>query len=174
MQKTIKRGDIHHADLNPTIGSEQGNYRPVLVVQNDTGNENSPAIVIVPITGKQRKNPLPTHVLIPQSCGLDKDSYALTEQIRTIDRSRLTDFIGHIDNELQSAIDKALAICVGLKIERPKKVDMLELSLCPRCVKNFRESGYIVVKKGWQEYKTKCDFCQTGEGWIYGIFNLNS
>ena len=93
-KKKIRRGDIYYAYLNPVVGSEQGSCRPVLVVQNDIGNEHSPTVVIAPLTRNLRKNPLPTHVVIPKSCGLDRDSLVLVEQIRTIDRSRLSNYIG--------------------------------------------------------------------------------
>lgn len=110
----LKRGDIYYADLNPVIGSEQGEYRPAIVVQNDVGNKHSPTVIIVPVTGKLHKNPLPTHVLLPKSCGLEKDSLALTEQIRAIDRSRLGNYIGFAGKSVMSQIDRALSISVGL------------------------------------------------------------
>ena len=111
---TIKRGDIYYADLNPVVGSEQGERRPALVVQNDKGNKHSPTIIIAPITGRLNKPPLPTHVLIPKSCGLDRDSLALTEQIRAIDRSRLGEYIGRADKSVMSRVDMALSVSVGL------------------------------------------------------------
>ncbi|MCL2547028.1 MAG: type II toxin-antitoxin system PemK/MazF family toxin [Oscillospiraceae bacterium] len=114
MINTIKRGEIYYADLNPVFGSEQGDTRPVLITQNDIGNKHSPTLVVVPLTTKVKKNMMPTHVLIPQSCGLEIDSLALTEQIRTIDRSRLGSYIGRIGAEEQAAIDKALAVSIGL------------------------------------------------------------
>jgi len=115
MQKRqIRRGDIYYAELNPVVGSEQGDNRPVLIVSNDTGNNHSPTVIVTPLTGNLRKNPLPTHVLIPRTCGLDRDSLMLAEQIRTIDRVRLGEHIGHIDGVIWQTIDKALAVCVGL------------------------------------------------------------
>ena len=111
----IKRGDIYYADLNPVVGSEQGNTRPVLLVQNDTGNKHSPTVIVAPITGKLQKNPLPTHVRLSKSCGLEKDSLALTEHIRAIDRSRLGNYIGSADKSAMSQIDTALSVSVGLK-----------------------------------------------------------
>ena len=110
----VSRGDIFYADLNPAQGSEQGGVRPVLIVQNDAGNTHSPTVVVVPLTTKTGKSRLPTHVRISQSCGLDADSLALTEQIRTIDRSRLDGYVGRIGTDEQIAIDKALAASVGL------------------------------------------------------------
>ena len=114
-QKRISRGDVFYANLNPVVGSEQGDYRPILVVQNNVGNTHSPTIVIVPITRNLKKNPLPTHVVIPQSCGFDADCLALAEQIRTIDRSRLNRYVGRIGGDVQAKIDTALSVCVGLQ-----------------------------------------------------------
>ena len=114
MKEQLKRGDIYYADLDPTIGSEQDGYRPVLVVQNNIGNVHSPTVVIVPLTTKIKKNHLPTHVSIPTGDGVEEDSIALAEQIRTIDRSRLGEFIGRLDDRLQAKIDKALAVSIGL------------------------------------------------------------
>ena len=172
--RQIKRGDIYYADLNPVVGSEQGDCRPVLVVQNDVGNEHSPTVVVTPLTRNLRKNPLPTHVIIPRSCGLDRDSLVLAEQIRTIDRSQLSNYIGHISREIQPAIDKALAVCVGLENHWAAKGEMLVLSLCPLCEADFKDSGYMLVKKGWQEAKTDCDFCKTAKGLTFGIFTQKS
>jgi len=172
MKKKIYRGDIYYAYLNPVVGSEQGSCRPVLIVQNDVGNEHSPTVIAVPLTRKIEKN-LPTHVLIPRSCGLEEDSLALAEQIRTIDRSRLSNYIGHISREIQPAIDKALAVCIGLEKLRPPKGEMLDLTLCSRCESDFRNSGYIVIKRGYREILENCDFCKTAKGLTFGIFNLD-
>ena len=111
----IKRGDIYYAHLDPVVGSEQGGDRPTVIVQNDVGNAHSPTVVIVPLTRKMKKNNLPTHVLISQSRGLGADSLALTEQIRTVARSRLGSYIGRISAAEQAAIDRALLVCVGIK-----------------------------------------------------------
>ena len=166
----VRRGDMFYANLNPIIGSEQGDIRPVLVVQNTLGNKHSPTVVIVPITCKLSKKPLPTHVIIPKASGLDNDSMALVEQIRTIDRSRMAAFIGHIDCNVQAEIDTALSVCVGIDDCRSSKGEMLTLSLCYRCECDFRNSGYILVKKGWQEVKESCDFCKVRQGLTFGVF----
>jgi len=168
--KTIRRGDLLYADLNPTIGSEQGGLRPVLVVQNNAGNTHSPTIVVVPITHNLNKRVLPTHVVIPQSSGLDTDSLALVEQIRTIDRSRIAGYIGQVGINAQNEIDAALLVCVGIEEHRAKKGEMLVLSLCSRCENDFRNSGYVLVKKGWQEVKEDCDFCHVRQGLNFGVF----
>jgi mRNA interferase MazF len=171
--KNIKRGDIFYADLNPIVGSEQGDTRPVLVVQNDMGNEHSPCVIVTPLTGNLKKIHLPTHVVIPRSVGLDRDSLALVEQIRTIDRTRISDYIGRINDTQQAAIDKALSICVGLEKRRSPKGEMLVLSLCGRCERDFRNSGYLLVKKGWQENLESCDFCKNAKGLTFGVFNMD-
>jgi len=168
---SIKRGDIYYAYLNPVIGSEQGDTRPVLIIQNNTGNEFSPTLIIAPLTGNLHKNPLPTHVQIPCTAGLDRESLVLLEQIRAIDRSRIYNYIGHINERLQNTVDKALAVCIGLEKRRSYKGEMLELSLCLRCEFAFRDSGYLLVKKGWQKTMETCDFCKCTNGLNFGIFN---
>lgn len=111
----IKRGDIFYADLSPVIGSEQGGVRPVLVVQNDIGNKYSPTIIAAAITSQINKAKLPTHIEInAQDYGLQKDSVILLEQIRTIDKKRLREKIGHLDDELMEKVNEALSISFGL------------------------------------------------------------
>ena len=170
-KKSIKRGDIFFADLNPVVGSEQGAFRPVLVVQNDVGNIHSPTIVVIPLTRNLNKNPLPTHVVIPSNNGLENDSLALAELIRTIDRSRIAGYIGHIGGKIQAEIDTALSICVGIEKHRAAKGEMMVLTLCNRCERNFRDSGYVLVKKSWQENKEECDFCKIRMGLTFGVFD---
>ena len=131
--KPIKRGDIFYARLNPVVGSEQGETRPVLVVSNNRGNKHSTTIVIVPITGKRKKVFLPTHVYIPPYAGLELDSFALVEQIRTIDRIRLSDYIGRINSKVQSKIDLALAVCVGIDRNFLDTYELFTKRLCSRC-----------------------------------------
>lgn len=111
----IKRGDIFYADLSPVIGSEQGGVRPVLVVQNDIGNRYSPTIIIVAITSQINKAKLPTHVEIKSSdYGLPKDSVLLLEQIRTIDKRRLEEKIGHVTEDIMDKVNEALLVSLGL------------------------------------------------------------
>jgi mRNA interferase MazF len=112
--QTISRGDIFYADLSPVIGSEQGGIRPVLILQNDVGNRHSPTTIVCAITGKPKK-PLPTHTAIAGTGGLSRESFALLEQIRTIDRVRLKERIGRLDMREMKKIDEALAIRVGLE-----------------------------------------------------------
>ena len=112
----VKRGDIFYADLSPVVGSEQGGIRPVLIVQNDIGNKYSPTIIISAITSQINKAKMPTHIEISaDKYGLVKDSVILLEQIRTIDKKRLREKMGHIDDELMVFVDEALYISFGLK-----------------------------------------------------------
>lgn len=111
----IKRGDIYYADLSPVIGSEQGGVRPVLIVQNDIGNKYSPTVIAAAITSQINKAKLPTHIEISaQDYGLQKDSVILLEQIRTIDKKRLREKIGHLDDELMDKVNEAISISFGL------------------------------------------------------------
>ena len=111
----IKRGDIFYADLSPVIGSEQGGIRPVLIFQNDIGNKYSPTVIASAITSQINKAKLPTHIeLSAKDYGLPKDSVILLEQIRTIDKRRLREKIGHLDDELMEKVNDALSISFGL------------------------------------------------------------
>ena len=112
---TIKRGDIFYADLSPVIGSEQGGLRPVLIVQNDIGNRYSPTVIAAAITSRLGKAKLPTHIdVYAERFGLVKDSVILLEQIRTIDKTRLREKMGHIDDVLMQQVNNAITISFGL------------------------------------------------------------
>ncbi len=113
----IKRGDMFYADLSPVVGSEQGGIRPVIIIQNDIGNKHSPTVIAAAITSQTGKNKLPTHIEITSNGnGLKEDSIVLTEQIRTIDKSRLKEKIGHIDdNQIMNQINNALGVSFGLE-----------------------------------------------------------
>lgn len=112
----IKRGDMFYADLSPVIGSEQGGVRPVLIIQNDTGNKYSPTVIAAAITSQTGKAKLPTHIEIEaENVGLKSNSVVLAEQIRTIDKSRLKEKIGHIEDEsVMGKINSALGVSFGL------------------------------------------------------------
>lgn len=112
----IKRGEIYFAQLNPVVGSEQGGIRPVLVVQNDIGNQYSPTTIVLAITSQINKAKLPTHVeLRADAYGLERDSVILTEQIRTIDKTRLKQRIAVLKDDMMEKVDQALAISLALK-----------------------------------------------------------
>ncbi len=114
---TIKRGDMFYADLSPVVGSEQGGIRPVVIIQNDMGNKYSPTVIAAAITSQLGKTKLPTHIAIgSQNAGLKTDSVILAEQVRTLDKSRLKEKIGHIeDQSLMSRINNALGVSIGLE-----------------------------------------------------------
>lgn len=115
MEKTIKRGDIYYAELNPVIGSEQGGTRPVLIISNDIGNRHSPTVIVAAITSRvHTKAKLPTHTAIRDFEGLNKDSIILLEQIRTIDKKRLQEYIGMLSESEMARVDKALAISLAM------------------------------------------------------------
>ncbi|HNR04261.1 MAG TPA: type II toxin-antitoxin system PemK/MazF family toxin [Bacillota bacterium] len=111
----LRRGDIFYGDLSPVIGSEQGGVRPVLIIQNDIGNKYSPTVIVAAITSQINKAKLPTHVeLEALKYGITKDSVILLEQIRTIDKRRLKEKIGHLSEELMKQVDTAIQISFGL------------------------------------------------------------
>lgn len=112
----IKRGEIYYADLSPVVGSEQGGMRPVLIVQNDVGNKFSPTVIAAAITSQRFKTNLPTHIQVnARECGLSKDSIVLLEQVRTIDKQRLKEKMGNLDEKDMSRIDRALSVSFGLE-----------------------------------------------------------
>ncbi len=115
MDSNVKRGDIYYADLSPVVGSEQGGVRPVLIIQNDTGNRHSPTVIAAAITSQTGKARLPTHIdLSANTYGLPKDSVVLLEQIRTLDKRRLREYMGRLDEDLMGRVDDAIAVSFGL------------------------------------------------------------
>ena len=112
---SVKRGDIFYADLSPVVGSEQGGTRPVLIVQNDVGNRYSPTVIAAAITSQQNKARLPTHIEIEaRTYGLSKNSIVLLEQVRTIDKRRLREHMGRLDDAQMAMVNDALAVSFGL------------------------------------------------------------
>jgi mRNA interferase MazF len=115
MITNIKRGDIFYADLSPVVGSEQGGLRPVLIIQNDVGNKYSPTVIAAAITSRMGKTRLPTHIdVYADRVGLAKDSVILLEQIRTLDKRRLKEKMGHLDGTVMSKVNAAIAVSFGL------------------------------------------------------------
>ena len=115
MNSIIRRGDIYYADLSPVVGSEQGGLRPVLIIQNDIGNRYSPTVIAAAITSKMSKTHLPTHIdVYAEKVGLAKDSVILLEQIRTLDKRRLREKMGHLDESMMYRVNTAIAISFGL------------------------------------------------------------
>ena len=116
MEPSVRRGDIFYADLSPVVGSEQGGTRPVLIVQNDTGNRHSPTVIAAAITSQLGKARLPTHIQVPGGeVGLSKDSVILLEQIRTLDKRRLRERMGRLSDAQMSRVDNAIAVSFGLR-----------------------------------------------------------
>ena len=109
----VKRGELYYADLSPVVGSEQGGVRPVLIVQNNIGNRHSPTVIAAAVTSQINKARLPTHIELGQSGGLLKDSVILLEQIRTIDKTRLQDRIGEVNDDTMKRVNNALMISLG-------------------------------------------------------------
>ena len=115
VEPIVKRGEIYYADLSPVVGSEQGGVRPVLIVQNDTGNRHSPTVIAAAITSQTGKAKMPTHIELAASCcGLPKDSVILLEQIRTLDKRRLRERMGKVDGAVMEKVDTAIAVSFGL------------------------------------------------------------
>ena len=113
--EAIKRGDIYYADLSPVVGSEQGGIRPVLIVQNDVGNRYSPTVIAAAITSKTDKNKMPTHIDVhADEYGLEKNSVILLEQIRTLDKKRLREKMGHLDDDAMTQVNNAISVSFGL------------------------------------------------------------
>ncbi len=119
MDNSVKRGEIFYADLSPVVGSEQGGVRPVLIIQNDTGNRHSPTVIAAAITSQTGKARLPTHIALSAlNYGLPKDSVILLEQIRTLDKRRLRERMGCLDDSLMHRVDAAIAVSFGLHPEQ--------------------------------------------------------
>ena len=116
MDTSVRRGDIFYADRSPVVGSEQGGVRPVLIVQNDTGNRHSPTVIAAAITSQTGKARLPTHITVTGTeTGLTKDSVILLEQVRTLDKRRLREHMGRLNDEQMSRVDQALEVSFGLR-----------------------------------------------------------
>mgnify|MGYP000037628408 FL=1 len=119
MTNTIKRGEIYYADLSPAVGSEQDGVRPVLILQNDTGNKFSSTTIIAPITSVPKKRAQPTHVFI--DCDfLESESVILLEQLRTIDKKRLSDRLGQLSQEDMQRVESAMSVSLGMEQSQPE------------------------------------------------------
>lgn len=128
----IRRGDIFYADLSPVVGSEQGGLRPVLIIQNDVGNKYSPTVIAAAITSQVSKTKLPTHIdVYADSVGLAKNSVILLEQIRTIDKRRLREKMGHIDGLLMQQVNDAITVSFGLGDMHQQEIPSPETGISP-------------------------------------------
>lgn len=165
-EQVMRRGEIYHADLNPVFGSEQGGYRPVLIIQNNRGNQHSPTVIVAAITS-QPKTKLPTHVPINGISGLEKESFVLLEQIRTVDKRRLDDYVGRLNRDQMNRVEKALRTSMEIKkLDKP-----VLMCLCPVCAKPFYNSKehFIIRADQDQIIKETCMFCNVRQGYDYLI-----
>ena len=184
--ENVLRGQMYYANLDPVIGSEQGGNRPVLVIQNNVGNRHSPTIIIAPITTRVKKLRQPTHIGIPPYFGLPQSSMAMLEQIRTIDKSRLGDYVGCLDDDVMDYIDEALGISIGLNdaasctetqeqaADEPQDEmpDEMVLTLCGTCLKQFIYSPDHVVRRiDRTQSKEPCMYCHVRDGYDYRIIH---
>ena len=165
--RNVRRGDIYHADLDPVFGSEQGGYRPVLVIQNNIGNQYSPTVIVAAITSKEKMK-LPTHIAVPEMEGLEKDSVVLLEQLRTLDKRRLENYVCTLDRTEMEKINKAIRRSTGIPkiIEKP-----LVVSLCRICAGNFYDVPEYYIRRVNPEQRNKgtCMFCNVRKGYDYYI-----
>ena len=169
MNRTYLRGDMYYADLGRGVGSEQEGYRPVLIIQNDTGNKYSTTVIVAAISSKvDAKAKLPTHYLLKAENGLELPSLVLLEQLRTIDKRRLEHYIGRLDEHHIRRVNRALAISVGLIEEVPKNLIMC---LCPACANNFYGTGSYYLRRvnPKQEQRDICTYCGQHIGYDYEV-----
>lgn len=169
MKHTYLRGDIYYADLGHGVGSEQEGCRPVVIIQNNVGNKHSPTVIIASITSKTGvKAKLPTHYYIDAEDGLELPSIVLLEQLCTVDKRCLGNFIGHLSEKHICGINHALAVSIGLIESVPKK---LILCLCSTCANNFYNPGIYYLRRvdPYQTAKGTCTYCNSRKGLDYEV-----
>lgn len=174
MKNIYHRGDLYYADLGFGVGSEQNGYRPVVIIQNDVGNKHSPTTIIAAISTRiQSKAILPTHFNLRTDNGLEQPSMVLMEQIRTIDKKRLKQYIGKLSEEECKGLNHALAISVGLIPSTPEK---LTLCLCSTCADNFYGSGAFHLRRidPIEVEMEMCTYCGQRRGFDYEITKRKS
>ena len=173
MSRTYQRGDMYFADLGRGIGSEQEGYRPVVIIQNNLGNKHSPTVIIAAISSRVGVKPkLPTHYYINAEDGLELPSIILLEQIRTVDKRRLTTYIGRLRKEHISGLDHALAVSIDLIEPIHSK---LTLCLCAACADAFRGTGAFVLQRTQLKptEKEMCAYCKRHTGLDYEVIRRN-
>ena len=169
MSRTYLRGDMYYADLGRGIGSEQEGYRPIVIIQNDMGNKHSPTVIVAAISSKAGVKPkLPTHHFINAENGLELPSIILLEQIRTLDKRRLTKYIGRLSKEHIRGMNHALAVSIGLIEPVPPK---LTLCLCGACADAFRGTGAFTLREAapGQAEKEICAYCKERMGAYFDV-----
>lgn len=171
MSKTYQRGDLYYADLGRGIGSEQEGYRPVVIIQNNMGNKHSPTVIIAAISSRVGVKPkLPTHYYINAEDGLELPSIILLEQIRTVDKRRLTKYIGRLSKEHISGMNHALAVSVDLI---HSTLQSLNMCLCNACADKFRGTGAFSLRRTETE-RGICSYCSQPTGCDYEVTPLKS
>lgn len=173
-EKKIRRGDIYYVNFGYNIGSVQNFCRPGVVIQNNIGNASSPTVIVAAITSEIKKVNLPVHAYIGEKYGLTEPSMALLEQVKTVDKRTLGDYVGHISPECMRRIDRAAAYSIGLREIRKKsahKPDM-ELCLCPTCARQFFSSAAYVIRRSdpLQVEKDECDYCRIRKGYDFSLY----
>jgi mRNA interferase MazF len=189
MSSKIYRGQVYFTDLGQRIGSEQSGMRPVIIVQNDTGNRHSSTVIVVPITSQIKKEEMPTHIKLNNDFGLDDVSMALCEQIDTIDKQRLFSYIGQVSQSELQRINHALEVSLGLtqnfNLQRVKMCkpichnqekqkdseDEMILCLCPTCANQFYNSPDHIIRRvnPLQSQLEDCTYCAVRKGYDYKI-----
>jgi mRNA interferase MazF len=170
MERNIVRGDIYYADLDPVIGHEQGGRRPVLILQNNTGNRYSPTVITAAITSAN-KAAFPMHVSLGGVAALDHNSILMLEHLRTLDKSRLAGYICTLSAKVMAGIDPIIDASLGIKPFPETKTDDIEMVLCRVCASEFYDSGAFIVKRSnpLQVEKERCDYCGVRRGYDYRV-----
>ena len=167
MERKYNRGEMYYAQLGNGIGSEQKGRRPVVIIQNDIGNTYSPTLIVAAITSEIYGKPqLPTHCFLKADYGLQKDSFILLEQIRTIDKTRIGKYIGRIPDEHIPKLNHALEVSVGLYRNENEKI-----WLCDTCAKKIRSTGVFSLSKNERFIKSQelCTLCRKRKGSSYSL-----
>lgn len=170
----ICRGDIYYARLSPVEGSEQGGVRPVLVIQNNKGNKYCPTVIVAPITGKGKKYYLPTHVKLSRKTELPQRSMVLLEQIRTLDKQRLREYVGHVQEAEMEKINQGIRASLAIPEEQKKaEPEGKKLCLCPNCANQFYSSPDHVIRRagGKQDENGICEYCEFEPGLDFIVIN---
>ena len=174
MKNTYLRGELYYADLGTGIGSEQNGYRPVVIIQNDVGNRHSPTTIVAAISAQiKTKANLPTHYHLKQRSGLVQPSIVMLEQIRTVDKTRLVQYIGKLPDGEIKGLNHALAISTGLI---PTTSGKLTLCLCSTCAENFYGSGAYYLRRvnPIEVEKELCTYCAQRSGFTYEVSPRNN
>ena len=174
-KRTICRGDLYYYDFGKNIGSIQGGERPVMVIQADDYNRNAPTIMVAAITSVMKKRYLPSHIELGEDFGLKKPSMVLLEQVQTVNKNDLQEYIGTVDDEqLMRHINATLKKTFGLWIYKPEKEENIRC-LCPKCLNGYIQSSDYIVRRldPFAKVKDRCEKCE-GYGWDYVVVDRHS